>query len=123
MTKTGPLKGRRVLVVEDQYLLATDVCELLVEAGAEVLGPVPDSYSACRLIDEERPDNAVVDIDLGEGPTYEVASRLAERRVPFLFATGYGAKILKPPHSGTPTLQKPFQIADLERMIGVLGTG
>jgi len=113
MTKTGPLKGRRVLVVEDQYLLATDVCELLVEAGAEVLGPVPDSYSACRLIDEERPDNAVVDIDLGEGPTYEVASRLAERRVPFLFATGYGCSSIPEEFGATPCLEKPFKGAEL----------
>jgi len=108
-----PLRGRRILVVEDQYLLATDVCEWLVDAGAEVLGPVPDSYQACALIDEERPDNAVVDINLGQGPVYDVASRLTERRVPFLFATGYGRSSIPDEYAGTPCLEKPFRGGDL----------
>ena len=52
--------------------------------------------------------------------SFPVADVLRERGVPFLFATGYGAKILKPPYAGTPTLPKPFQLEDLRRMIGAL---
>ena len=62
-------------------------------------------------------DVAVLDVNLNGRMSYPVADMLKSRGVPFLFATGYGAKILVPPHNGTPTLQKPFKIDDLQRML------
>ena len=120
MTNHAPLKGRRILVVEDQYLLATEVCEWLVDAGAEVLGPVPDSLQARALIDAERPECAVIDINLGDGPVYDVANRLIERRVPFLFATGYGRNSIPDEYAGTPTLEKPFKSGELVEAVRAL---
>ena len=121
MTNHAPLKGRRILVVEDQYLLATEVCEWLVDAGAEVLGPVPDSLQARALIDAERPECAVIDINLGDGPVYDVANRLIERRVPFLFATGYGSRIVPEPYRDAPILQKPFSLQELRSTLARIG--
>ena len=50
-----------------------------------------------------------------------MADVLGIRSVPFLFATGYGAQILKPPYCGTPTLQKPFQLEDLRQILALSG--
>ena len=86
----GPLVGRRVLVVEDEYLIAIELKRWLQEAGVEVIGPVPDAEQALDLIEDEgAPDAAVLDVNLGVGETvYPVADRLAALGVPFLFATG-----------------------------------
>jgi DNA-binding response OmpR family regulator len=109
-----------VLVVEDQYLLAADVCDWLKEAGARVVGPVPDTKRACELLDRENVDSAVVDINLGRGPTYEVASRLTDHEVPFLFATGYDQASIPPEFQHTPRLEKPFKGTDLVRAVVAL---
>jgi DNA-binding NarL/FixJ family response regulator len=114
------LAGLHVLVVEDQYLLARDVAEWLEDAGAHVVGPVPDSKQACHLIDHEDLKAAVVDINLGQGPAYEVASKLAERSVPFLFATGYDRAAIPDEFINTPRLEKPFKGADLVEALKAL---
>lgn len=114
------LDGRNVLVIEDQYLLATEICEWLRAAGADVLGPVPDTRSACELLDSERVDAAVVDINLGSGPTYEIANELTGRSVPFLFATGYDRGAIPDKFSAAPRLEKPFGEADLVSAVHAL---
>jgi DNA-binding response OmpR family regulator len=108
MTSDQPLSARRILAVEDQYYLATDICEWLEAAGAVVIGPAPDAAQACDLIDRQQIDTAVVDINLGRGPTYEVAKELSERRVPFLFATGYDETAIPTEFEQTARLEKPF---------------
>jgi len=108
-----PLKGLRVLVVEDQYYLATDICEWLREAGAQLVGPAPNSRTACELIDAEPFDAAVVDINLGMGPTFTVAQKLAENEVPFLFATGYDRSIIPAEYRDHPRIEKPFKGPDV----------
>lgn len=120
MNEERSLAGLQVLVVEDQYLLAKDVCEWLEEAGAKVVGPVPDSSQACRLIDRENLKAAVVDINLGRGPAFEVASKLAERSVPFLFATGYDRTAIPAEFIDTPRLEKPFKGVDLVQALKAL---
>ena len=83
-----PLSGRRILVVEDEYLIAIEMERWLQEAGAEVAGPVPDTKRALALIEMEPLDAAVLDVHLNGEPVYPVADRLTERGVPYLFATG-----------------------------------
>ncbi len=85
---TLPLSGRRILVVEDEYLIAIEMERWLQEAGAEVAGPVPDTERALALIETEALDAAVLDVHLNGEPAYVVADRLTERGVPYLFATG-----------------------------------
>jgi hypothetical protein len=59
----------------------------------------------------------VLDLNLNGRLSYPVADALRERGVPYIFATGYGTKILVPPYAGTPTLQKPFHLNDLRRIL------
>lgn len=120
MSDKRPLSGHRVLAVEDDYFLATDTCRWLLDAGAEVVGPTPDSEEACRLLDRERVDSAVVDINLGRGPTYKVARRLNRDQVPFLFATGYDRSALPREFQDAPRIEKPFHQSDLVEAVTAL---
>lgn len=93
-TGTGPvlsLAGRRVLVAEDEPLLALELEETLRGLGCEVLGPVPTLEEALHLAATPgRIDAAVLDINLAGRPSFPVADHLAGRDVPVVFATGYG---------------------------------
>jgi len=117
------MNGRRVLVVEDEVIVGMLLEDMLGELGCEVVAISTHLEEALQLARTLDIDFALLDINLDGQQSFPVADVLRERGVPFLFATGYGAKILKPPYVGTPTLQKPFQIADLARMIGVLSAG
>ena len=108
---------RRVLVVEDEVIVGMLVEDMLSELGFEVVAlstHLDEAVEFARTLDI---DVAVLDVNLNGRMSYPVADMLKSRGVPFLFATGYGAKILVPPHNGTPTLQKPFKIDDLQRML------
>ena len=114
------MRRRRALVVEDEVIVGMLLEDMLGELGCEVVAISTHLEEALQLARTLDFDFALLDINLDGKQSFPVADVLRERQVPFLFATGYGAKILKPPYSGTPTLQKPFQLGDLERMIGVL---
>ena len=111
---------RRVLVIEDEVIVGMLLEDMLEELGCEVAAISTHLDEALGLAQSLDIDFALLDINLDGKQSFPVADVLRARGVPFLFATGYGAKILKPPYSGLPTLQKPFQIADLERIIDVL---
>lgn len=87
----GRLEGRRVLIVEDEPLVALDVEETLRGLGCEVVGPTATLGEALRLLEEEAPrlDAAVLDVNLGGHAAFPVADALVRRGVPVLFATGY----------------------------------
>ena len=109
MSPATPLQGCRVLLVEDDYLLAMDACYWLEEAGAEIVGPAATPEEACALLEVGgRVDKAVIDVNLGQGPSFAVASRLQERRVPFLFATGYAREVIPTRFDAVPRVAKPF---------------
>lgn len=90
MTGTGDLKGLRILVVEDEYLVATDIVEAIETLGGEVVGPCPDLDAARRLLREELLDGAVVDLNLKGELGEPLARQIADRGVPILYYTGYG---------------------------------
>jgi len=113
MNRDHPLSGCSVLVVEDNYILAMDICEWLDGAGAAVIGPVPDAEQALAKLDVDSVELAVIDINLGQGPTFEVADRLARERIPFLFATGYDQSAIPKNFASAPRLEKPFNGAEL----------
>ena len=86
------LEGRRILVVEDEYLLAEDLRLDLQAAGAVIIGPVGTVKDALRAVAAaERIDGALLDINLGGEMVYPVGDLLSERGVPFVFTTGYNA--------------------------------
>src|SRR3712207_5255758 len=90
---SSTFRGRRVLVVEDEYLLAEDLRDELEGEGAIVLGPVPSVAEALELLRSgPKPYMAIVDINLQGEMVWPVADRLREMGVPFIFATGYDAR-------------------------------
>ena len=105
-----PLKGLRILVVEDEYLLADDVAEELTNAGAEVLGPVPSIEEAHTLIASGAAiDAALLDVNLRGEMVYPVADALAERGIPFALATGYDRWALPERFADAVRLEKPLK--------------
>ena len=106
-----PWRGRRVLVVEDEYVIAQDLKSSLENAGAEVLGPVPSVARAMALLDADAaPDAAILDVNLGTEDVFPVAEALRERGVPFVFATGYDAWSLPSAYAEVPRWEKPFDV-------------
>lgn len=120
MSRQAPLESRRVLVVEDQYYLASDICEWLEGAGATVVGPVGNAAKAFDILNGQNVDTAVVDINLGLGPTFDLAQALSERGVPFLFATGYDAAAIPAQFESAPRLEKPFNGSELVDALSAL---
>ncbi|WP_328702356.1 response regulator [Belnapia arida] len=105
------LAGRRVLVVEDEALVAMLVGDSLQEAGATVIGPAATVDEALSLLGDGAVDAAVLDVNLRGHRMTAVADRLAEMNVPFVIATGYDYDTAG--HADAPMLQKPFDLARL----------
>ena len=115
------LQGRRVLVAEDEYLIAFDVRDALVRAGAEVLGPVPTVEDAAALLDREANiDAAVLDVNLRGGMIFAVADALQERGIPLVFATGYDTESLPARFDGAARLEKPVEGRDIANLLAPL---
>jgi CheY-like chemotaxis protein len=100
-------RKRRILVVEDEALIAMDLERIVRRAGCEVVGPVGRAEEALRLAAEGRPDAAILDIELSDGDSFAVADALARRRVPFVFVTGSAPAALPERFRGRPLIQKP----------------
>lgn len=112
------LRGRSVLIVEDEFYLADDLAAALGGAGARVLGPFGRADDARRLIESgQAVDLAILDIGLVGDRVFPVADLLRERGAPFLFATGYGPEIIPDRFSDAPRLEKPVTAA---AVIGLL---
>ena len=107
------LSGRKVLVVEDETLVAMLVEDTLLDAGATVLGPVATVAEALALLKAERPGYAVRDLNLAGETSEPVADLLKQMGVPFVVASGYGAAGLPPRHQDVPVLAKPYAPEDL----------
>jgi CheY-like chemotaxis protein len=108
---TEALQGVKVLVVEDEYLVATLMENMLASAGCVVAGPIPRLAQALDAANSEACDVAVLDVNLAGERVYPVADILAQRNVPFVFVTGYG--VLPGEYANRPRLCKPFKMADL----------
>ncbi len=117
------LHGLRVLVVEDVALLAWRVCEVLVKAGAEVVGPAPDVAGALALLDAREVDAAVLDMNLGDETADPIADVLAARDLPFLFLTGYAWSDMEGRHATRPAFGKPVKPAALIQALANLAAG
>lgn len=113
----GVLQSRRILVVEDDYLIAGALTESLLEAGATVVGPAASVAEAIAVIDREaRLDAAVLDINLGAEDVFPVAAVLQQRGVPFVFATGYDRWIIPDRYASVRKLDKPIDMRAVARL-------
>ena len=116
--------SRRVLLVEDEAMIAMLVEDMLEDLGHELVKVATRLEEALAAVRNEAVDLAILDLNLGGVLTYPVADALARRGIPFIFATGYGSGGLKEPYAGRATLQKPFDQKSLEQAItAILGRG
>ena len=120
MTGEADLSGLRVLVIEDDYYLATDAARALQGAGANVLGPCPNEEAARDELANERFDVAVIDINLGAGPSFKLAETLKDRGIPFVFTTGYDPEVIPAEFAGVERLQKPVQLRQIVAAVSKL---
>jgi PAS domain S-box-containing protein len=117
------LRGRRILVVEDEALVAMDVAAQLEAAGCVVIGPAGTVARARELIEQQPADAAIVDANLGGQPVDEIAAALTQKGVPFAFGTGYGRSALPCGFQDAPMLTKPFGREQLLSVIAELLAG
>ncbi len=112
-------KGFRILVVEDEFLLALALCESLREAGAIILGPAASVPQALDLLSATiEVDGAVLDVNLDGEMVYPVAEKLAVRGVPFVFATAYKREDHPAPFGSVPHCQKPVDASKVADALG-----
>lgn len=107
------IAGKRVLLVEDEAILAMSVEDMLHDLGCVVIGPALSKDDAQRLATEAELDAAVLDINLGDGDSGVIAEILMRRGVPFCFSTGYGTAGVPEGFSGVPVLAKPYTSSSL----------
>jgi CheY-like chemotaxis protein len=108
--------GLRVLLVEDESMVALLLEDMLAELGHEVVGPVARLDKALEMAQRQKLDAALLDVNLNGEEIYPVAEVLAAREIPFVFITGYGRNVLGAPYRDRPTLQKPFRRGDLREL-------
>ena len=112
------LNGLDVLLIEDSLIIALDVEDILRRFGARDVVTEGNVSDALQRIDTSRPDIAILDINLGDHNSFDIADRLAAIGVPFMFATGYGEQMVLPEkHRARIVLQKPYTIASLARRL------
>jgi CheY-like chemotaxis protein len=107
----------RVLIVEDEMTIAFMVEDMLTDLGHEVVEVamrLPEAIEAAGRIDV---DFAILDVNLDGLRSFPVADILADRAIPFAFATGYGSAGLDEPYRGRPVLAKPFMMDDLRQLV------
>lgn len=102
--------GRRLLLVEDEPLVAMMLQDMLGEAGYAVIGPIGQLDSAIEAAQQSAIDVALLDVNLMGKHVYPVAAVLAARGIPFLFMSGYGDGSLPPEYAGRPTVAKPYKM-------------
>ena len=111
------LAGYRVLVVEDDYFVAQELCSTLRENGAIVLGPARSVSVGRDLVRKQLPDCVLLDINLNGEYAFDFAGELQARGVRTLFTTGYDASFIPPHLRHTTCLQKPLDTYVLVRNI------
>ena len=112
------LDSRRILVAEDEYAIASAITEVLAEAGAEVLGPVPTIARALRLaMALDRLDGALLDVNLRGEAIWPVVDALRARGVPVVLATGYGSDTIPQAYACLPRCEKPATGRELVRSL------
>ena len=120
MTALGVTGKHRVLVVEDEALIAIGIEDALAELGCEMVGPASSLEAAMRLAREEPLDAAFLDVTIRGGDVFPVAEILLQRGVPFVFSSGYDDWALPDAFRGYRRLTKPFTDTELATMIRTL---
>lgn len=107
--------AKRILILEDEPLVAFALEDMLLELGCEVVGPANNLAQAAELAADGVLDAAVLDINIDGERSYGIAEILAARGVPHIFATGYNPEDLPPGAAGV--LTKPYRAGDVEQAL------
>jgi CheY-like chemotaxis protein len=117
----GGLEGLRVLIVEDEVLVAILIEDMLSELGCALVGVAPTVAEALAVLGAAAPlDVAILDVNLGGEKVFPVADLLASRGVPFVFSTAYGPADLAQRYPGRPLLHKPYPPEQLAQTLSTL---
>lgn len=116
----SPLTGRRILVVEDEMMVAWLLQDMLDHLGCVVVGPAFSVDEALAMIEAQAFDAAVLDVNLNGQMSYPVADSLVARNLPFVFSSGYASNRLQEGYRTFPALQKPYHLSELRNaLLGV----
>lgn len=107
---------KQILIVEDEFLIAIHVADIMTDLGFCVIGPVGDINQALARVQQERLDGAILDVNLSGQLVFPVAAALAARRIPFILTSGYDVAGLPPEWRDRPVLRKPVVERDLARL-------
>jgi len=114
----GSLRGRRILVAEDEYHITEEVIRSIADEGAEVIGPVSTLAEARALAtNEARIDGALLDVNLGGEMIWPVVDSLLSRGVAVVLTTGYDAASIPASYAGLPRCEKPVALHELTRAL------
>jgi len=106
--------GRRIMIVEDEALVAMILEDQLEELGLSIVATCANVADAMGAIDKNTPDAAILDVNLGGQLVYPVADRLIDRGIPFVFVTGYGRESIDRRYASIQVLEKPVERQALE---------
>ena len=113
MGQDGSLSGKRILIVEDNFLVAEELCQIVKSADGKVKKACASAHAAIDALADGKYDGALLDVQLQDGTCVEVARRLNERHIPFVVVTGYSRDWLAPELRKAPYLAKPFSRDEL----------
>ena len=116
----SPRTGRRIFVVEDEFLIRMLLEDMLTDLGYDLVGVAGRVDEAAEMAQTKDFDLAILDVNLDGQDVYPVADLIGKRGLPFMFVTGYGGRGLPDNYRNRPTLQKPFQLDELKRMLAQL---
>lgn len=111
------LNQLKILIVEDETMVAFLLEDMLQEMGCTKVRHAGNLKEAARLLDEENPDLAILDVNVGGEFVYPFAARLEEIGVPLIFSTGYGQLGLPAPWSTKIIIQKPYAVKALQNAV------
>src|SRR5262245_8353950 len=117
--RDNKLSGCRVLIVEDEHVLAMDLEDTLKTHGARIIGPYGNLDAAYRRAARDHFDVGIIDINLRDGAAYPVADELMRQCIPFCFCTGYDAGVVPERFAGKRVCQKPYATSELVEHIGL----
>jgi DNA-binding response OmpR family regulator len=116
--QTHPIATRRILIVEDEAIVALNYASILEDAGCQIVGPVGTIQKGIEAVENERIDAAVLDIDIGGVPVDPIIMALRRKRLPYIFVSALSGLVER--YQGAVFLDKPCTAAQLIKAVNAL---